>query len=126
LKSKEFLSDKIARGDYPEIKQITKSVFVFLVLVRMILGNRLPCYFLPELPHDDRWMLDKAQHILKDGWLGPYDHFTLMPAQVGEPSAAHRRTHGPKGVPKKGLIFYGNAASNFVLLRSLKKACIYV
>jgi len=29
-------------------------------------------------------------------------------------------------VPKKGNIFYGNAASNFVLLRSLKKACIYV
>lgn len=57
---------------------ITIIVFGIMILLRLVLSNRLPGLLMPDMPHDDGWMLDKAQHILKGDWLGPYDHFTLI------------------------------------------------
>ena len=60
------------------MNKINTSIYVFLVLVRITISNKLPCFLLPETPHDDGWVLDKAKHILRGQWLGPYDHFTLI------------------------------------------------
>lgn len=59
-------------------KKITIYLFAVLITFRIILSNRLPCYLLPDLPHDDGWMLARAQSILQGEWLGSYDHFTLI------------------------------------------------
>ena len=59
-------------------KNITVYIFTILVILRLALSNSLPAYLLPGMPHDDGWMFDKAQHILKGEWLGPYDCLTLI------------------------------------------------
>jgi len=61
-----------------DLKNIKIYFFAVLIIFRIILSNRLPCYLLPEMPHDDGWMLARAQSILKGEWLGSYDHFTLI------------------------------------------------
>lgn len=50
-------------------KNITVYIFTILVILRLALSNSLPAYLLPGMPHDDGWMFDKAQHILKGSGL---------------------------------------------------------
>jgi hypothetical protein len=64
----------------------------------------------------------------------------MLPARAGEAVVAPQcfaapskqcmrpmsRTRDLKGRAQKRVNYYRNEASNFVLLRSLKKACIYV
>ena len=59
-------------------KKMIFYIFAILIILRIILSNRLPSLLFPEMPHDDGWMLDKAQHFLRGEWLGPYDHITLI------------------------------------------------
>ena len=56
----------------------TLLVFGILILIRLALSSRLPSYFLPDMPHDDGWILNRAVYILKGEWFGPYDQFTLI------------------------------------------------
>lgn len=53
-------------------------IFGVLILARLILSSRLPAYILPNLPHDDGWLVSRSMYILKGDWLGPYDQFTLI------------------------------------------------
>jgi hypothetical protein len=56
----------------------TLLVFGILILIRLALSSRLPSYFLPDMPHDDGWILNRAVYISKGKWFGPYDQFTLI------------------------------------------------
>jgi len=70
------------------MNKINTSIYIFLVLVRITISNKLPCFFLPETPHDDGWVLDKAKHILMGQWLGPYDHYIGHSKNLGNKQAS--------------------------------------
>lgn len=63
---------------YRDWKTVGKFAFGFLLLLRVLLSSRLPSYILPDMPHDDGWVISRAMYILKGQWLGPYDQFTLI------------------------------------------------
>ena len=53
-------------------------IFGFLILLRMALSSRLPSYILSNMPHDDGWLVSRAQSVLRGEWLGSYDQFALI------------------------------------------------
>ncbi|MBB4116323.1 hypothetical protein FHT80_005696 [Rhizobium sp. BK226] len=53
-------------------------LFGFLILLRFLLSSRLPSYILADMPHDDGWVVTRAQNILSGNWLGMYDQYTLI------------------------------------------------
>ncbi|WP_065091932.1 hypothetical protein [Rhizobium leucaenae] len=63
---------------YVNCSYVAIFIFGILILLRFLLSNRLPSYILSGMPHDDGWVVSRAQNILSGNWLGAYDQFTLI------------------------------------------------
>lgn len=63
---------------YMNWRHAATFIFGILILFRFLLSNRLPSYILSGMPHDDGWVVSRAQNILSGKWLGEYDQFTLI------------------------------------------------
>ena len=50
---------------------VTTLFFIWLISGFFIYGR-------VNLPHDDTWMVERAENILSGEWLGPYSHRTLI------------------------------------------------
>lgn len=53
-------------------------VVLFLILLRCALSWRLPPYICSDFPHDDGWVVSRAEYLLNGQWMGPYDQYTLI------------------------------------------------
>lgn len=53
-------------------------VVLFLILLRCALSWRLPPNISSNSPHDDGWVVSRAEYLLNGQWMGPYDQYTLI------------------------------------------------
>ena len=52
--------------------------FILITLVRLLLTNTLPVYYISQRIYDDQLMISQAKEIVSGNWLGNYNHLTLV------------------------------------------------
>ena len=53
-------------------------IYIIGILLRVCIVDRLPVYIMGSSPHDDGWIVSRANSLLSGHWLGPYDQYTLI------------------------------------------------
>lgn len=51
---------------------------IVILLLRICMADRLPIYIISDSPHDDGWVVSRANALLTKQWFGPYNQYTLI------------------------------------------------